>query len=221
VNTVNDNVLILASASPRRRELLTCVYPHFVVEPCTLEEPAPHAVHVDPADWAIALAYFKARAVADRYPGRWVLGADTLVVCAGQVLGKPTDEADARRMLELQAQHPGEVITGVCLLRGGSGARRLVRAERTRVWMRDDVEIREAYLRTGDWAGKAGAYGIQTVGDRLVTRIEGSFSNVVGLPLVTVAELLREAGLPVDPPPAELDWQPASEPTDPNTCPTA
>jgi len=218
---VNDNVLILASASPRRRELLARVYPHFVVEPCALEEPSPHASAVDPAGWAVALAHFKARAVADRHPGRWVLAADTIVACAGQLLGKPADEADARRMLELQARHPGDVITGMCLLRAGSGVRRLARSERTRVWMRDDAEVREAYLRTRDWAGKAGAYGIQTVGDRLVTRIEGSFSNVVGLPLATVAGLLREAGLLVGPLPAEPDWQPASDPNDPGPSPTA
>lgn len=218
---MNDNVLILASASPRRRELLARVYPHFLVEPCTLEEPSPHASAVDPAGWAVALAHFKARAVADRHPGRWVLAADTIVACAGQLLGKPADEADARRMLELQARHPSDVITGVCLLCSGSSARRLVRAERTRVWMRDDAEVREAYLRTRDWAGKAGAYGIQTVGDRLVTRIEGSFSNVVGLPLATVAGLLREAGLPVGSLPPEPDWQPASDPNDPGPSATA
>lgn len=189
--------LILASASPRRRELLAAVYPTFVVQPCELAEPQRRSERVLPAQWAQALAYFKARAVAERLPGAWVLGADTLVSCGGRVLGKPRDLADARDMLELQARQVSEVLTGLCLLRTGPAACRHCGVDRTRVWMRDDPAEREAYLAGGDWRGKAGAYGIQNIGDRLVERIEGSFSNVVGLPLERLAQLLRVAGLPV------------------------
>jgi septum formation protein len=180
--------------------LLAEIYPAFDVEPCPLPEPALKSRRVLPRQWAQALAYFKARAVADRFPGRWVLGADTIVACDGQVLGKPRDLADARRMLELQARVPSDVITGLALLCGGDSSRRLQRVDTTRVWMRDDPTAREAYLASGDWAGKAGAYGIQNVGDQLVERYEGSFSNVVGLPLEVVAALLRAAGLPVSEP---------------------
>lgn len=188
--------LILASASPRRRELLAGLLPAVEVVPCPYPEPALPTARVVPTSWAQALAYFKARAVAELNPGRWVLGADTIVVCDGEILGKPRNMADARDMLERQARCPSDVLTGVCLVRRGDGTgRRLGAVERTRVWMRDDPAIREAYLRSGDWAGKAGAYGIQDVGDRLVTRFEGSFSNVVGLPLERLAELLTEIGL--------------------------
>lgn len=188
--------LILASASPRRRELLAGLLPAVDVVPCPYPEPVLRTARVVPTSWAQALAYFKARAVADLHPGRWVLGADTIVVCDGEILGKPRDIADARDMLERQARCPSDVLTGVCVVRRGDGTtRRHATVERTRVWMRDDPAIREAYLRSGDWAGKAGAYGIQDVGDRLVTRLEGSFSNVVGLPLERLAELLTEIGL--------------------------
>ncbi len=194
---VTEETLILASASPRRRELLAQVYPHFRVIPATLPEPTRRSPHVPPDQWATALAYFKARSVAQHYPDCWVLGADTLVVCDGQILGKPRDSDDARRMLDLQARRVSEVLTGLCLLRRVPQQRRFLAVDRTRVWMRDDAPAREDYLRSGDWAGKAGAYGIQDVGDRLVERIEGSFSNVVGLPVELVARMLRQAGLSV------------------------
>lgn len=194
---MNAERLILASASPRRQELLARVYPAFDVEPCPYEEPQLRSANISPAQWVEALAYFKARAIAERHPGRWVLAADTIVVCDGRVLGKPRDLADARDMLEVQARRVSEVLTGVCLLRRADTEERMSQVETTRVWMRDDEAEREAYLRSGDWQAKAGAYGIQTVGDRLVARLEGSFSNVVGLPLEAVTRMLRHAGLPV------------------------
>ncbi len=184
--------LILASASPQRRELLTGLGVRFTVEPAELSELRTPPAGVRPRVWAEALAYFKARCVADRRAGHWVLGADTIVVCAGRLLGKPAGEIEAREMLELQAREPADVITGVALVRTGQEVveRRLASAV-TRVWMRDDPVEREKYLAGGDWAGKAGAYGLQDVGERLVERIEGSFSNVVGLPLELLAGLLE------------------------------
>lgn len=192
-----EESLILASASPRRQELLARICPTFQVQPCPYPEPRRKSAKVLPRQWATALAYFKARAVAEQNPQRWVLAADTIVACDGQLLGKPRDRDDARRMLELQAREVSEVITGVCLLRLAEHAQRHGHAEATRVWMRDDPAAREAYLDTGEWDGKAGAYGIQDVGDRLVQRIDGSFSNVVGLPLELVGRLLRAVGHPV------------------------
>jgi septum formation protein len=194
---MSENGLILASASPRRRELLARICPRFSVQPCPHPEPGQPSGKVLPAQWAQAMAYFKARRVADQNPGRWVLGADTIVACDGELLGKPRDREDARRMLELQARHVSDVITGVCLLRHDVGLCRHQCADLTRVWMRDDPQQREAYLESGDWEGKAGAYGIQTVGDKLVERIEGSFSNVVGLPLELLSRLLTIARVPV------------------------
>ena len=183
--------LILASASPRRTALLREAGIAHEIDPCDLPEPRQRPRDLPPPGWAMALAYFKARRVAGRHPRRTVLGADTIVVCAGRVLGKPADADEARAMLELQAREPADVWTGVALVRrSGAVATRRLLAVRTRVWMRDDPAAREAYLASGDWAGKAGAYGIQNVGDVLVERIEGSFSNVVGLPLERLRELL-------------------------------
>lgn len=193
---MSANGLILASASPRRRELLAQLGLAFDVIECPLPEPLPRSGRVSARSWAQALAYFKARSVAERHPQRWVLAADTIVACDGQLLGKPRDRGDAQRMLELQARRVSAVITGVSLVRAGPPWRRLQRLDVTQVWMRDDPTARGAYLDSGDWAGKAGAYGIQDVGDWLVERIEGSFSNVVGLPLELVGRMLAEAGLP-------------------------
>lgn len=195
--------LILASGSPRRRVLLAELDVVFEVVPCTLPEPSAKPERVAPAAWATALAYFKAAAVAREHVDRWVLGADTVVACRGMLLGKPRGRDDARRMLELQAGVRSDVITGLALVRvGGAVERRLTHAA-TGVWMRDDAATRAVYLQSGDWAGKAGAYGIQTVGDALVERLAGSFSNVVGLPLATTAKLLAAAGYRPASPPAD------------------
>ncbi len=185
--------LILASASPRRRDLLAKLDIPFDVVVSPFGEPEIPPFMRTPRALAEALAYFKARAVAELHPGRDVLGADTLVACNGDVLGKPRDVSDARRMLELQACSVSEVITGVALVRLGTGGDSHCRifSERTRVTMHDDRALREEYLASGDWAGKAGAYGIQDVGDRLIESIEGSFSNVVGLPMERVQPLLE------------------------------
>ncbi len=219
----NPPALILASASPRRRELLTILGVRFEVTPSTLPEPEDKPAAMSSAEWAIWLAEFKANAVAECHPTAWVLGADTLVVCGEEILNKPRDRAEARRMLELQAGVETHVITGVCLLApAGTPDRHADRAappralesrcstrsqsaersacvekwaETTRVWMRDAPHVRAVYLESGDWEGKAGAYGIQTVGDELVERIDGSFSNVVGLPVERVGEMLRRRGL--------------------------
>jgi septum formation protein len=196
--TTSPAPMVLASASPRRRELLAAMGVPFTVDASPLNEPAERPSAVTPRQWAEAVAYYKARSVAELHPGAWVLGADTLVSCAGLVLGKPADLADARRMLELQARLPGDVITGVALVRCAmnadpsivAGAERLLFSDVSRVWMRDDEHLRSEYLLGGDWQGKAGAYGIQNVGDRLVERLEGSFSNVVGLPVERLQTIL-------------------------------
>ena len=188
-----DDLLILASASPRRCELLRTLVPRFEVCPCELSEPNEKPAGVSPRGWAEALAHFKARAVAEHHPHRWVLGADTVVTCRQRLLGKPRDRQDARRMLTLQAGRPSDVITGLCLLRCTDGVERLFHAELTRVWMRADRAQLEAYLQSGDWRGKAGAYGIQNAHDQLIAHVEGSFSNVVGLPLDAVGRLLQRA----------------------------
>ena len=187
-------MLILASASPRRSQLLADAGFVFSVAPCRLPEPTQPPPGLSPVRWAEALAYFKASAVAREHPDAWVLGADTLVACAGELLGKPSDAADAQRMLQLQAGRRSDVITGVALVHRAPSQRHLTHAV-TGVWMRDDPALITEYVASGDWAGKAGAYGIQTVGDRLIERLDGSFSNVVGLPIELIVQLLATAGL--------------------------
>jgi septum formation protein len=190
--------LILASASPRRRELLAQLGAEFEVAASTVPEPWRKPVGLRPDDWAAALAYFKARAVAAAHPGRWVLGADTMVIVDDEILNKPVDAEDARRMLRRQMGRPSRVVTGIALVQAdpadplGRPRHRRMGCVETKVWMRDDPAAMEAYIASGDWAGKAGAYGIQDVGDVLIERIEGSFSNVVGLPTERVAEWLAE-----------------------------
>jgi septum formation protein len=191
-----QEAIILASASPRRRELLARLDVPFSVEPSNLPEPSDRPAHVTPPAWAESLAYFKARSIAERRPGVWVLGADTIVVCGDAVLGKPRDRDHARRMLHQQAGRISAVITGLAFVRrAGADFGRLLDHDVSLVSLRDDPATIETYLASGAWCGKAGAYGIQDVGDQLVDRIEGSFDNIVGLPTERLVALLDTLGL--------------------------
>ncbi len=179
--------LVLASASPRRRALLEAAgIPFRVVVPEVVED-APE--RGDPRAVALANARRKAQAVADDL----VLGADTVVAIGDRLLGKPRDEADARALLRALSGTTHVVVTGVALKASG---RVLARTVETRVTMR---RLREdeilAYARSAEGMGKAGAYAIQETADRFVTRLEGPFDNVVGLPVEAVRALLREAGV--------------------------
>ena len=182
--------LILASASPRRRELLAATGRAFRVVPSDAEETVPEGL--SPTEAAEHLACRKAAAVAARLSRGIVIGADTIVTSGPDIIGKPTDREDAIRILESLSRRAHTVITGLCLIDARSG-RRLSGCERTRVQMRrmDRREI-EAYVDSGEAMGKAGAYAIQESGDRFVERIEGSFSNVVGLPLELLGRMLEE-----------------------------
>ncbi len=183
--------LVLASSSPRRKELLKEAGIAFEPVDPPVAEPVHLGGEVSPARRAEALAYFKARAVADHHPGSLVLGADTVVSVDGRLLGKPADADDARRMLRVLSGTRQAVITGVALLGAG---RRSIASETTFVTMRDiSEEELEDYIASGEWEGKAGAYAIQETADRFVTGLEGSFSNVVGLPMELVCRLLRLA----------------------------
>lgn len=187
--------LVLASASPRRRELLAQTGVPFEVVAPTLPE-LRELAELPPTQQAEALAYFKARTVHDANPTRWVLGADTLVVLDRQVLGKPRDRDHAREILLALTGTRHQVITGVALL---GPDRRLIASDTTFVTMRkmSPQELNE-YLDSNQWVGKAGAYGIQEVGDRFVTKIEGSFSNVMGLPTELVTRMLHQALPPAE-----------------------
>ena len=191
--------LILASASPRRRELLAGLGLPFEVRPSAVEEPLPAGTPA--TGLARALALEKARDVAGRVarePGdpAVVLGADTLVVLDGQPLGKPGSAAEARAMLAALAGRTHEVVTAVALVETRSG-REVTETVVSRVEMRPyGVAEIEAYLATGEPYDKAGAYAVQGEGGRLVARVLGCYTNVVGLPVKTAARLLRVIGLP-------------------------
>lgn len=183
--------LILASASPRRAELLRNAGITFDVEPANIHEaPMPGEA---PLPYAQRLARDKARAVLARHTEALVLGADTVVVVADQLLEKPADANDAARMLRLLSGRTHEVITGVCL--AACGVER-VEAEVTQVAFAtmSESEI-SGYMATGEPMDKAGAYGIQGMASRWVERVEGCYFNVVGLPVARVYRILRELQL--------------------------
>ncbi len=193
----HDFRLLLASSSPRRRDLLTAAGIPFETVPSEVEEATGG---LDPRDLVQLNALAKARGArlpAGTAEGTFVLGADTVVVKGRSILGKPADADEAADMLRRLSGAEHHVITGVALLRVGTGgtARELVGASVTAVRFRplSGGEI-EAYLASEEWRGKAGAYAIQGLASLFVQGIEGDHSNVVGLPLGLVAELLRAAG---------------------------
>ena len=187
--------LVLGSGSPRRRELLTRAGIAFEVQPADIDEQARPGE--EPAALATRLAREKARAVALRLgstPPRWVLGADTIVVVDGDVLGKPVDAEDAVRLLGRLLGRTHRVLTGVALVESASLATSGVVVEsRVRMRSAERAEILR-YVATGESLDKAGAYAAQGEGRRFIETIDGSESNVIGLPLDETLALLREAG---------------------------
>ena len=185
-------VLILASSSPRRQELLREAGVAYQVDPAHINE---DQFQGEPAlDYACRLAREKAQAVAARHPRRSVLGADTIVVVDQEVLGKPRDPADAVRMLRLLSGRGHSVTTAVCLVSPTGHTETL--SATTQVYFRTlaEPEIQQ-YVAGGEPMDKAGAYAIQGGAARWTDRIEGEYSNVVGLPLSLVTEMLRKNGL--------------------------
>lgn len=185
--------LVLASASPRRAELLRAAGFDFDVVPAEIDE----ARRADeaPGDYATRVALEKAAAIDRQHGGAPILAADTIVLAGGEVLGKPTDHADAVRMLNLLSGVVHVVQTAVVLRSRGRQASELTS---TRVHFRPlSAEEISWYVSTGEPDGKAGAYAIQGRASRFIDRIDGSWSNVVGLPVATVYRMLKEAGLDV------------------------
>lgn len=188
--------LVLASGSPRRRELISRLGVHFEVWPSEVDEKfgSGDPVEAEVVEWARR----KAEAVAGRNPGwggRWFLGVDTVVVVGGEILGKPRSRAEAGRFLALLAGRWHEVWSGYCLLHPDSG-------RMTRNAVRSEVKIVElsgeeiaAYLDTGEPFDKAGAYATQGIGAFMVEEIRGSYTNVVGLPLAELVRDLKRLGI--------------------------
>ena len=187
--------IILASQSPRRAELLRDAGIAFEAVAPKYQEPDPGTWHLDPISYVESASFAKARSVAEDHPDRLILGADTTVAIGNRMFGKPADEADAKRILCSLFGTTHRVISGVTLYDSAT-QRRIIRHATTTCQMRpmNPGEL-DDYLRGRGWEGKAGAYGIQDEGDRFVTVVEGSFSNVVGLPVELVIDMLAAFGV--------------------------
>jgi len=180
--------LVLASGSPRRRELLAQA--GFVFEVVAADIDETRRVGEAAVDYVQRLALEKAEVVVARFPDAMVIGADTTVVLDGEVMNKPVDAADAERMLRWLSGRTHQVYTGLAVVRGGV---KVSGVERTDVVFREiEEEELAVYLASGDAMDKAGAYGIQGYAARWIPRIEGDYFNVVGLPLAAVVGMLGE-----------------------------
>jgi septum formation protein len=192
-----DDSLILASASPRRKELLEQIGLEFSVMPSSVAETT--RPDETPSDLVIRLSLAKARDIAGRSDtrARWIIGSDTVVVCNQQILGKPTDDHDAAAMLRQLSGTSHLVVSGYAVIDRRQQTRR-AEAVITKVHFRQLTEAEIArYIATGESADKAGAYAIQGIGACFVSGIEGSYSNVVGLPLCRLTLALKELGVPL------------------------
>lgn len=181
---------ILASASPRRKLLLEKAGYRFAVQPSEVDEAAFESDGIDSATLCRRLALAKANEVAARFPDAVVMGSDTVVDLDGEIIGKPDDAAHAEEITRKLFSRPHKVLTGLALVCVTKGIE-IVEVDTTTVYPRKLTEAQIAeHIRKGDWQGKAGAYGIQETGDEFVERIEGSFTNVMGLPMERVQLLL-------------------------------
>ncbi len=186
--------LILASRSPRRSELLRSLGLDFAVTPSQAKETTDPGQ--SPEQNATRIARDKARWVARQHPGKYVLGADTMVVLDQEIIGQPADEKDACRILSKLSGRQHKVITGVVLITPEAGEYETVVVSKVTLKSASENDIR-SYVATGEPLDKAGAYAIQGEGSTLIESWEGSHSNIVGLPLEALTDLFQQAGFPV------------------------
>jgi len=188
---VTASKIILASASPRRRQLLAGLGLEFEVVPSSIHENSFPAGGFTPADYAKKLALLKADDVAEKYPANLVIGADTLVDFDGRIIGKPSDEKEAEKITRLLFSKPHKVITALALVKTKLGLR-IVEADTTVVYPKklSDAQIAE-HISSRRWQGKAGAYAIRQ-NDEFIDHIVGSFTNVMGLPTELLQNLLKK-----------------------------
>jgi len=184
--------IILASVSPRRKQLLTKAGYRFKVVASQIDEASFPTEHINPAEYAKQLALAKAKAVAEKYPDSLVIGADTVVDFDGRVVGKPVDAKDAEAITKMLFSKPHKVITGLALVCKSSRLQ-IVEADTTVVYPKKltDSQI-TAHIESGIWRDKSGAYAIRENADPFVDHIEGSLSNVMGLPLELLRHLLQQ-----------------------------
>jgi len=182
--------IVLASASPRRRELLKKIVDNFHVVPSGVDETK--IGEKDPVEFALEAAVLKARDVGGHHPGSLVIAADTIVCLGDTIIGKPRDRRDARRILEALSGTRHRVITAVALFKKDEGKLRSGYEESFVRFRKLDASAIDAYLNTGDPLDKAGSYAIQEVNDAFVESLEGDYDNVVGLPVRLVRGLLEQ-----------------------------
>ena len=187
--------IILASGSPRRKELLEKIGLKFEVEPSNYEENTNSKLR--PHELAKSLSFEKARTVANKHKNALVIAADTFIVFKGKILGKPYTETEARKMLETISGKPHSVVTGFSII-DTEDKKTVSRSVETKVYIRrlTPSEI-DAYVKSREPLDKAGAYAIQGLGSVIVEKIEGDYFNVIGLPLSALTESLKEFGVHV------------------------
>jgi septum formation protein len=184
--------IILASASPRRRQLLAKAGYKFKVVPSNIDESAFSAEGINTQEYAERLALAKAKDVAGRFPNSLVIGADTVVDFKGQIIGKPADAKDAEAITRKLFSAPHKVITGIAIVRLSDNTE-IVESDTTTVYPKNMSEQQiEEHIKGGSWQDKAGAYAIQETGEKFVEKIEGSLTNVMGFPMELVQRLLKK-----------------------------
>jgi len=186
--------IILASASPRRKELLTKAGYRFTCLSADIDESAFLSKDISPCEYAKRLAVAKAKSIAEKYPCSVVIGADTVVDFAGEIIGKPTDAKEAEQITKKLFSSPHKVITAVAIVRL-SDCIEIVESDITTVYpKRLTPEQIAEHIEGKSWRGKAGAYAIQEGGDEFVEKIEGSLTNVMGLPMELLQRMLERIG---------------------------
>jgi len=186
--------IILASVSPRRKQLLTEAGYEFTVVPPEVDESVFTFEGITVCEYAERLALAKAKAVADRFPDSLVIGADTVADFQGEIIGKAADEKDAERITRKLFSEPHKVITGVAIVRIADGVE-IVESDTTTVYPKllTDKQI-AGHIKSGTWRDKAGAYAIQESGDEFVERIDGSLTNVMGMPMELLERMMGRFG---------------------------
>jgi septum formation protein len=185
-------IFILASASPRRKELLKEAGYNFEVVPPDIDESAIPAEGIEPREYAKRLALAKAKSVAARFPDCLVIGADTVVDFEGEIVGKPCDAKEAEEITRKLFNRPHKVITAVAIVRLSDGIE-IVESDTTTVYPKKMTEKQVAkHIKDGTWRGKAGAYAIKEGADEFIEKINGSLTNVMGLPMELLERMLAE-----------------------------
>jgi len=184
--------IVLASASPRRKQLLAQAGYKFTVRPADIDESAISSEGLEPCEYAKQLALAKAKSVAAEFPDRIVIGADTVVDFDGRIIGKPRDAEEAEEITRKIFSKPHKVITAVAIVRLSSGLE-IVESDTTTVYPKKMTNEQIAkHIEGGSWRGKAGAYAIQETGDQFVEKIVGSLTNVMGLPMELLLRMLEQ-----------------------------